>query len=96
MKELCDENGITLHLLPAPSPDDEYSVEFMNTFKLSYANSDLCYYFPKYIDNIKTYPAEQFGDGTHFTGDYANQEHYNDIIKDMYSNDNLIDYIRFD
>ena len=96
MKELCDENGITLHLLPAPSPDNEYSVEFINTFKLSYANSDLCCYFPKYIDNIKTYPAEQFGDGTHFTGDYANQEHYNDIIKDMYSNDNLIDYIRFD
>ena len=39
---------------------------------------------------------EQFGDGTHFTGDYANQEHYNEIIKEMYSDDSLINFIRFE
>lgn len=96
MKKLCDDNGITMHLLPAPSPDDEHTTEFINAFKLSYMNSELYYYFPTYIDNISTFPEEQFGDGTHFTEDYANQEHYNDIIKEMYSDDSLINFIRFE
>ena len=96
MKKLCDEKGAKLHLLPAPLPDNQQSVEFVDLFKAEFINSEIGRLFPEYLDVISFYPAEQFVDGAHFGGEYAEQDAYNEKILEMYSCDELVNYLKFE
>ena len=82
MYELCNENGITMHLYACPLADNR--VQEIEAMKREYEETELYQIFPDFMDNIYYYPVEQAADGVHFSGDYANQEFYNEIIQKMY------------
>lgn len=83
MYELCEANGVTMHLYACPLADTR--VEEIAGMKEQYKESVLYEYFPDFMENIYFFPVEEAADGVHFSGDYANQEHYNEMIKEMYT-----------
>ena len=91
IKEICDKKGVTLHLLPTPVSDvykdsvDEMSDDFIN--------SDIYGINPDYLHEIFYYPGEQAADSRHFSGEYANRDHYDQIIGIMYQGTGLTDLL---
>lgn len=92
--ELCEENDIRLHMLPGPVSDANEDSEYMCELAKEYSISPLMEMFPEYLNQIKYYPAEQFGDGLHFSGDYANQQQYNKKIWEIYGESGLMEFLR--
>ncbi len=96
IKELCDERGVTLHLLPGPYSDSEAQAVLYEELRTEYEASVLNEYFPNYLDDAWIYPSEQFGDDLHFGGAFANQQSYNEKIKEMYEGTKLLEDLKFD
>lgn len=66
MHQLCKENGVDLHLVPAPHADTEVqrtNVEYMKNEILDNGKEDL---FGDYFDNIEYYQTDLLRDGVHF------------------------------
>lgn len=83
MYELCNANDVNMHLYAGPLADNR--VQEIEVMKREYEETELYQIFPDFMDNIYFYPVEQAADGVHFSGDYANQEFYNELIKKMYT-----------
>ena len=97
LKKLCDEKGVNLHLYPGPFADTEKMHDFVeNRFAEEYADTIIYQYYPDYVNQIRYYPEEQFGDGIHFGGAWANQEAYNEKIKEMYEGTELLEDLQFE
>lgn len=91
--ELCKEHNVKLHFLATPVSEvldgtcEELEKEYQNTWMKQY--------YPEYFENIIFVPAEQVQDGFHFSGEYKNQEYYNELLKKIFGNTELINKIRF-
>jgi len=92
--ELCEKNHIDLHLYPGPVSDTK--TESIESMKEEYKATALYDYFPDYLENIHYYPDEQFRDGVHFGGDYANQECYNEKIREIFSGQELGEILKLE
>lgn len=82
--EMCESNGINLHLLPDPLADSDYRREQARLLELEFEINGLTEYYPEYFSLIQYYPGEQFSDGVHFGEGYNSQEEYNQKIQEMY------------
>lgn len=92
--DLCKENGIQLHMLPCPVAESERnSVELK---KSAYENSWLYTIFPDFLENVLYVEDEEFGDGVHFGGEYATSERYNEKLKIIFGDTNLMDVLKFE
>lgn len=92
--ELCRSKGVNFYLYPCPvSESSKESVESLNDVFMESKTYNIN---PRFIEMVQYYPAEQSGDGIHFSGDYANQDVFNEKIKQVYSNEALLNYLKFD
>lgn len=92
--DLCQENGIELHLYPCPVVESQQaSIENM---KEQYAETWLYTKFPDYLDKVLFYPDEQARDGVHFGGEYASQEYYDEKIKKIFEGSQLLEELCFE
>lgn len=80
--DLCLENQIELHVYPSPVSENfknqvmELSEEYGNTWMSSK--------FPDYFNQIMFYPDAWSEDLSHFSGEYAERERLNEIIRQAY------------
>ena len=65
MHELCEEKGVTMHLLPSPIPDSKERRELEVDLEKLYHETEIYPLFPEYYENLTYYPAEYFSDGIH-------------------------------
>lgn len=88
---LCEAENVNLHLYPGPLADTDNKRSFVrDRLGPAFEQSGFSEYFPDYIDGIRYYPEEQFADGVHFGGEWANQAAYNEKIKEMYQGEKLL------
>lgn len=92
LNDECSKRGIEFHLYPCPVC--EASRDLNDSFKESFEESETRNINPEYYDMVMYYPAEQAADGEHFSGEYASQEHYNDIIREAYAQTDLLDSLK--
>lgn len=90
--ELCKERNVSFHLYSGPVSESMRS--FTEGIKQDYETSKLEEIFPNYFDSILYYPDVETADGTHFSGDYANQMEYNKKISIALSGTELLEKLR--
>ncbi len=89
--ELSRNHNCRFHLYPCPIPESlGYGEEYVG-FKREYEHSRLFEVEPGLFADLYCYPDNQSQDGYHLGGDYANQEHYNEIINTVYNNTELLE-----
>ena len=81
IKELCDEKNVEFYLISGPvSEDKSYITEELKPY---FDKSELREINPDYLENIVYFPSDQAEDGTHFSGEYANREYFDIMIKNL-------------
>lgn len=65
MYELCEQKGVTMHLLPSPVPDSQERRELEVQLEELYRETKIYPLFPSYYENLTYYPPEYFSDGIH-------------------------------
>lgn len=78
---MCAEKQVALYFVAAPV--SEAKKESTKQLLELFAASEEGHYFPDYGKEPVYYPEEEAADGTHFSGEYASQDHYNRLIKRM-------------
>ena len=97
IKMLCEAKGVSLHLLPGPFMDTEQRHTLVDDkIRTAYEETVLQDYFPDFLNQVQFYPEEQFADGIHFGGDYANQQAYNEKIREMYMEKGMLEGLCFE
>lgn len=89
MYNLCEKNGISLHLYACPVADSRR--QEMDILEKLYADTWLGQYYPDYFEKILYFPDEQAADGIHFSGDYAQQADYNEKLRLMLEGSELME-----
>lgn len=92
--ELCKEKNVNFYLLSCPVTEEKK--DYVNGLLADFKSSEISEINPKYMDGIYYYPAEQTGDGSHFRGEWANQEEYNKKIRVMFNNTKLSELLKFE
>ena len=92
--EMCRERGIVFHLYSCPVADTR--MDEIRNLDSSYGESSIYEINPDFYQSIYFFPAEEAEDGAHFSGDYANQEHYNETIKQMFKGNELVEMLNFE
>ena len=82
LKELCEERNVTFHFYASPST--EYYREKIEETRPDFESSPLYEVYPGYLDGVCYFPTEWSKDNTHFGGEYADREVYNDVISKAY------------
>ena len=92
--EMCNDKKVSFHLYPGPVSDakKDLCIEYYKEF----IDSAIYHINPQFFDDIYFYPAEQAADGFHFSGEYANREHFNSIINEMLKDTELQHMLRMD
>lgn len=91
--ELCDENGISLHVLPAPLPDTEYSHEEVMKLQEKFRESGMMPYIDQYVAHVVYYDEELFRDGIHIRWKYE-PEMCEQMVTLMYPGDSLHEVLK--
>lgn len=94
MDEMCRERGVAFHLYPCPVADTR--MEEMRNLDSAYGEAIIYEINPDFYQSIYYFPAEEAEDGAHFSGDYANQEHFNETIKRMFEGEELVEMLNFE
>ena len=94
INEMCESAGVNFYLYPCPVCESQLSEierirEGFDESALTVINSD-------YMDMIWYYPAEQSADDVHFSVDYADREHLNEVIKESFGDKEIYDIIRLE
>ena len=92
--QMCDEKGVRFHLYPCPVC--ETKKESIDDMQSGFEQSKIYDINPDFLNMIQYYPAEQAEDGAHFSGEYDNQECFNEKIRQIYTCPELIDNLKFD
>lgn len=92
--DLCASRGVRFHLYPCPVC--ETKKEKVENLRPAFEASKVYALNPDLLDMVLYYPAEQASDGTHFSGDYKNREHYNRIIRQQYEGLELLDGLKLE
>ena len=92
--EMCKEKNVAFHLYPCPvseakAGDIEQLEEIFEKSKIYEIN-------PDYLNMITYFPAVQSEDDTHFSGKYASQKNYNEQIRNIYKDCELLDMIKLE
>lgn len=80
--DLCSENQVELHVYP--SPVSEYYKNQVMELSEDYGNTWMSTKFPDYFNQIMFYPDAWSEDLSHFSGEYAEREQLNEIIRQAY------------
>lgn len=83
MNQLCEENGITFHLLPTPIKDNEYKREQMIRQIEEFKEAGILNLVQEYYDCVEFYPEEQFRDELHLGEKYVESESLSQKIHDL-------------
>lgn len=94
INDLCVSKGVTFHLMA--SPVSEILKDYVAELSAEYNASKVYEINPHFLDDIYYYPAEQSADGRHFSGDYANQAHFNSLIEQVYGDTELMKSLRLE
>lgn len=94
MDELCKEKNVNFHLYPCPV--SEIKKKDIENLVPLFMESGIYPINPSFLERIYYFPAEQAADGAHFSGEYANQECYNDIISIAFAEYELSEQLRFE
>lgn len=92
--ELCEKKEVEFHLYPSPVSEERRTE--MEEMEEEYKNTWLNTVFSEFFNNILYYPAEQAADKTHFSGEYATQECYNEKIKIIFAGSELINQLKME
>lgn len=92
--ELCQERGVTFHMYPCPV--SETKKEYVDNLTVEYESSKIFEINPYFLESVYYYPSEQSADGTHFSGDYANRECYNEKIRIMLEGEEILDMLKLE
>ena len=82
LSELCKERGVEFHF--APTPSTEYFRDRIEDTREDFLGSDLAVVYPDYLDRIYYFPTEWSEDMTHFAGEHATREVYDEVIGKAY------------
>lgn len=80
--DLCQKNKVTLHI--HPSPVSEFYREQVTELAEAYTSTWMYSQFPNYFNEIMYYPDEWSEDLSHFSGEYAERDSLNAIIRQAY------------
>lgn len=94
LNDLCSEEGVKFHLISCPV--SETKREQVALYNSDYRDSETYKVFPEYFNDVLFYPAECFGDNTHFSEQYRTREYLNSVIKDMLDGIELINVLQFE
>ena len=94
LNDLCSEKSVEFHLISCPV--SETKKEQVAVYDEGYRDSETYKIFPKYFDDVLFYPAECFGDDTHFSEQYKNREYLNSVIVDMLDGTELLNMLQFE
>lgn len=92
--ELCQERGVDFYLYPCPVSETKRGE--VDGLTLEFSKSKIYEINPKFLEMVYYYPAEQAGDSIHFSGDYANQQYFNEIIREMFTGERLWEVLNFE
>lgn len=92
--EMCRERGVAFHLYACPVADTR--VEEIKDLDSTYGESAIYAVNPDFYKDIYYFPAKQAEDGRHFSGEYANQEHYNEMIRRTFEGKELVEMLKFE
>lgn len=89
--DLCNENGIELHLLHAPMEESTKSAveNEMNKEIGACQDSEILPYVKEYYDSVTFYPDSYFKDGIHFKDEYSSKKQLIYYIRNMQKNNEL-------
>lgn len=93
ISDLCKERGVNFHLYPCPV--SEIKKEEIDSLEEAFAESEIYRLNPNYLNMVYYYSADQAADGTHFSGDYANQKCYNEKIMSIFVDRELLEMLKF-
>lgn len=80
---LCEENGITFHLLPGPHADIERRHETEKEIRKKLEEKENKLGLEEYLDKIVYYPEEMFRDGVHFDEKKVSDSYLRNLAKEI-------------
>ena len=92
LEMLCREKGVKLSLIPCPV--SEVKREQIAALESDYKDTATYRIFPQYYHMISYYPAECFGDDTHFSKEYRSREYLDSVIIDMLDGTELLNMLK--
>lgn len=90
---MCLEKGVNFHCHPCPM-SIEHKEEWEET-KEQYKSSIMAQYYPHFMEEVKFYSSEEFGDTIHFGGAFESRDNFNAKIIECYSDIGLLEYLHF-
>lgn len=88
MFDFCNSKGVTLHLLATPISMSHK--EMVENIADDYEESWLSSVFPDYMKDIYYYDDIMSEDKSHFSGEYADREHLDEMIGLVYGNEEIL------
>lgn len=89
--DLCNERGVKLHFYSSPV-SEYYRVE-MEELAENYDKTWMCSQYPDYLETILYFPNGWTEDMSHFSGEYAQRDSLNEMIRQAYGKTELIQYM---
>ena len=71
-------------------------MEYVNNLKNAFREYAIYEINPEYLESVYYFPSIESADGTHFSGDAANQESYNEKIQQMYKGREIVEMLNFE
>lgn len=83
LKSICEEKNVILHVIPSPLYEGEDHRKLVEDLRKEIVEEGLGDIFGDYCERVTFYPAEYFGDGTHFGEKYSDEEHCHQYIDNI-------------
>lgn len=81
IQALCNENDVTLHLIPNPKMDTGDNREYLKQLEDEYCQSPLYDINPEFFEQIVFYPEDVFKDDLHFKDNFLENEGKFEVIR---------------
>lgn len=94
ISRMCDERNVDFYLYPCPVAD--VKKENVAQRKQDFEGTIIDEINPGFFDNILYYDSNEASDNVHFSGEYANQAHFNEMIRKMLEGERLLDVMKFE
>lgn len=88
LHSLCEEKGVTLHLIPLPVMDTQERHDMETVLRKEYEKTPMAEIYPDYFDQFIYYPPEKFSDNVHVAG---TREELNDMIREIQQKTNTME-----
>lgn len=94
LHDLCQKNNVQLHLYSSPVAEN-YRKQ-VEELALEYQGTWMSLQYPDYLNDIFFYPDEWAEDLSHFSGEYAERNELNEIIREAYGGTALLKNIKLE